>query len=88
MKKKKPAKEPGLGLDLNSLLPPPEIWNHMRDCEAREWLQRYKKVASTLGGAQARAWWLKTCEDIERRRGTEAINDLRRRMNEQKARTE
>ena len=88
MKKKKPAKEPGLGLDLNSLLPPPDVWNHMRDCEAREWLKRYREVASTSGGAQARQWWQQVCEGIEKRRGTDALNDLRRRMNEQKTRTE
>jgi len=82
----KPAKgsEPGLGIRFETLLPPPEIWNHMRDCEARHWLKRYREIASTSGGAQARQWWQKTCEDIEKRRGPEALADLRRRMNEQK----
>lgn len=86
----KPAKgsEPGLGIRFETLLPPPEIWNHMRDCEARHWLRRFREIASTSGGAQARQWWQKTCEDIEKRRGTEALNDLRRRMNEQKARSD
>jgi hypothetical protein len=82
----KPAKgsEPGLGIKFETLLPPPEIWNHMRDCEARHWLRRFREIASTSGGAQARQWWQKTCEDIEKRRGPEALADLRRRMNEQK----
>ncbi len=82
----KPAKgsEPGLGIRFETLLPPPEIWNHMRDCEARHWLRRFREIASTSGGAQARQWWQKTCEDIEKRRGPEALADLRRRMNEQK----
>jgi hypothetical protein len=82
----KPAKgsEPGLGIRFETLLPPPEIWNHMRDCEARHWLKRYREIASTSGGAQARQWWQKTCEEIEKRRGPEALADLRRRMNEQK----
>jgi hypothetical protein len=83
-KQKKPAKEPGLGIRFETLLPPPEIWNHMRDCEARHWLRRFREIASTSGGAQARQWWQKTCEDIEKRRGPEALADLRRRMNEQK----
>ncbi len=83
-KQKKPAKEPGLGINFETLLPPPEIWNHMRDCEARHWLRRFREIASTSGGAQARQWWQKTCEDIEKRRGAEALADLRRRMNEQK----
>lgn len=79
---------PTLGIKFETLLPPPEIWNHMRDCEAREWLKRYREVASTSGGAQARLWWQQVCEGIEKRRGADALNDLRRRMNEQKARTE
>lgn len=82
------AREPGLGIKFETLLPPLETWEHMRNCEARHWLQRYREVASTSGGLQARAWWQKTCEDIEKRRGPEALNDLRRRMNEQKSRTE
>ena len=88
MKKKKPAREPGLGLDLNSLLPSPETWNHMRDCEARHWLKRYREIASTSGGAQARLWWQQTAERIEKRRGPEALADLKRRMNEQRKVTE
>lgn len=79
---------PGLGIRFETLLPPPEIWNHMRDCEARHWLKRYREIASTLGGAQARQWWLQTCADIEKRRGPEALADLRRRMNEQRKVTE
>jgi hypothetical protein len=86
----KPAKgsEPGLGIKFETLLPPPEIWNHMRDCEARHWLKRFREIASTSGGAQARQWWQKTCEDIEKRRGPEALADLRQRMNEQRKVTE
>jgi hypothetical protein len=72
----------------DSLLPSPETWERMRDCEARHWIKRFAEISSTSGGAQARQWWQKTCEDIEKRRGTDALNDLRRRMNEQKSRTE
>lgn len=90
---KKPAKSstksekgwgPGLGIKFETLLPPPEIWNHMRDCEAREWIKRYREVANTSGGAQARLWWQQVCEGIEKRRGPEALADLKRRMNEQR----
>lgn len=84
MKKKKPAQEPGLGVDFKALMPSPETWNHMRDCEAREWLKRFREVASTSGGVQARQWWQQVCEGIEKRRGPEALADLRRRMNEQR----
>ena len=82
------AREPGLGIRFETLLPPPEIWNHMRDCEAREWIKRYREVASTSGGAQARLWWQQTAERIEKRRGPEALADLKRRMNEQRKVTE
>lgn len=94
---KKPAKsstksgkvrEPGLEIKFETLLPPPEIWNHMRDCEARHWLKRFREIASTSGGAQARLWWQQTAERIEKRRGPEALADLKRRMNEQRKVTE
>jgi len=82
------AREPGLGIKFETLLPPPEILNHMRDCEARHWLKRYREIASTSGGAQARLWWQQTAERIEKRRGPEALADLKRRMNEQRKVTE
>ena len=82
------AREPGLGIKFETLLPPPEIWNHMRDCEARHWLKRYREIASTSGGAQARLWWEQTAQSIEKRRGPEALADLKRRMNEQRKVTE
>lgn len=81
----KPAKgsEPGLGIRFETLLPPPEIWNHMRDCEARHWLKRFNEIKAEGGSTAARDWWQKTSQDIEKRRGKEAFEDLRRRMNEQ-----
>jgi hypothetical protein len=86
----KPAKasEPGLGIRFETLLPPPEIWNQMRDCEARHWLKRFNEIKAESGSIAARDWWLKTSQDIEKRRGTEALADLKRRMNEQRKVTE
>lgn len=75
---------PGLGVRFEMLLPPPETWEHMRNCEARHWLKRYREIASTLGGAQARQWWQQVCADIEKRRGIEALADLRQRMNKER----
>ena len=60
------------------------ILEYMRDCESREWLQRYKAKVKELGKYEAQTWWLKTIQDIETKRGKEAANDLRRRMNEQR----
>jgi hypothetical protein len=54
----------------------------LRQTEAREWVQRYRKKARDLGKIKASAWWWQVYSDIERRRGTAVANDLRRRMNE------
>ncbi len=53
----------------------------MRQCEAREWLRRYRTKASTDGAEKARQWWRKTMMDIERIRGLDAANELRHLMN-------
>lgn len=54
---------------------------HMRRCEAREWLERYRDKAKTDGAAQANFWWRKTIMDIERIRGFKAATELRHLMN-------
>ena len=56
----------------------------MRNSEAREWLARYRKKALEEGRGEAQYWWQQTLEDIAKRRGQAAADDLRRRMNEQK----
>lgn len=56
----------------------------LRDSEAREWKRRYKKKVNDLGRNEARQWWKNTIESIEKIRGKEAADDLRRRMNEHK----
>jgi hypothetical protein len=57
------------------------ILTHMRQCEAREWLKRYREKAKTDGAAQANFWWRKTIMDIERIRGLDAAVELRHLMN-------
>ena len=54
----------------------------MRTMEAREWVARYRKKAKDLGKIKASIWWSQVCLDIERRRGSAAAANLRKRMNE------
>ena len=57
---------------------------HFKDCEAREWIKRYRKKALEEGRGEAQYWWQQTLVHIAQRRGQAAADDLRRRMNEQK----
>jgi len=69
-----------------------ETLEHMRQCEAREWISRYKKKTIELGFGNAQLWWAKVKSDIEKRRGTQAMQDLVNRMKKEqengKSRTE
>ena len=59
-----------------------EIQETLRTMEARDWINRYKRKIKAVGKREAYAWWLKTIEDIEKRRGKAEADNLRRRMNE------
>ncbi|NBV70844.1 MAG: hypothetical protein EBR60_02100 [Burkholderiaceae bacterium] len=59
-----------------------ELLETMRTMEAREWVQRYRKKVRDLGKIKASAWWSQVYLDIEKRRGSAAAVDLRKRMNE------
>jgi len=61
-----------------------ETLEHMRQCEAREWISRYTKKAIELGSGNAQLWWAKVKSDIEKRRGTEAMHDLVNRMKQER----
>jgi len=63
----------------------PETLEHMKNCEAREWIARHKKKAGEVGSVAARSWWLQVCDDIAKRRGQPALDDFRTRMNKEKA---
>lgn len=54
---------------------------HMKQCEAREWVRRYRAKASTDGAQAANQWWRLMIGDIERIRGLEAATELRHLMN-------
>ena len=53
----------------------------MNQAEAVEWVKRYRKKAMEDGKREAWNWWRDTLEDIAKRRGQEAAEDLRTRMN-------
>jgi hypothetical protein len=57
---------------------------HLKDCESREWIKRYRKKALEEGRGEAQYWWQQTLADIAKRRGQAAADDLKKRMNEQK----
>jgi hypothetical protein len=57
---------------------------HLKDCESREWIRRYRKKVLEEGRGEAQYWWQQTLLDIAKRRGQAAADDLKKRMNEQK----
>ena len=63
----------------------PETLEHMRNCEAREWIARYKKKTGEVGSALAQSWWEKVKSDIGKKRGDDALQDLINRMNKERA---
>ena len=56
----------------------------MNQAEAVEWVKRYRKKALEDGKREAWNWWQITLEDIAKRRGQEAADELRNRMNKLK----
>lgn len=62
----------------------PETLAHMRQCEAREWIKRWRQKAMTDGVNSSNNWWRKTIMDIERIRGLEAAIELRVLMNKER----
>ena len=53
----------------------------MNQAEAVEWVKRYRKKSMEDGKREAWNWWRDTLEDIAKRRGQEAADELRNRMN-------
>jgi hypothetical protein len=56
----------------------------MRNTEATEWIRRYRKKVLEEGRGEAQYWWQQTLDDIAKRRGQAAADDLKSRMNQQK----
>jgi hypothetical protein len=49
--------------------------------EAQEWVRRYRKKAMEEGKKEAFYWWQGVIEDIGKRRGPKAADELRTQMN-------
>ena len=60
-----------------------EIQETLRQSEARDWIKRYKKKVMEEGKTEAWSWWQKTLSDLVKKRGQLAVDDLRRRMNDE-----
>jgi hypothetical protein len=56
----------------------------LKEAEAREWIKRYRKKMMEEGRGEAQYWWQLILEDIAKKRGQPAADDLRIRMNTQK----
>jgi len=59
----------------------PKELEHFRNCEAKEWLRRYKDKKLTIGSKKALLWWQGVLLDLQKIRGESATLDLRQRMN-------
>ena len=56
----------------------------MRQCEAREWIKRYRKKIGEVGSGQGKAWWERVKADIEKKRGKAELDSLVKQMNEER----
>ena len=57
----------------------------MRQCEAREWMMRFKRKIGEVGLENAQSWWEGVKRDIDKRRGIGASADLVKRMEAERA---
>jgi len=55
--------------------------DYMKECEAREWITRYRKKVREEGTGEAMDWWTRTLADIAKKRGQKAADQLRVNMN-------
>jgi hypothetical protein len=53
----------------------------MRQTEAMEWIRRFKKKALEEGRGEAHYWFQQVIADIAKKRGQQAADNLRQRMN-------
>jgi hypothetical protein len=63
----------------------PETVEHMRQCEAREWMKRREQKIGEVGLDNAQLWWEGVKRDIDKRRGIGASADLVKRMEAERA---
>jgi hypothetical protein len=60
-----------------------EIQETLRQSEATYWIRRYRKKMMEEGKTEAWSWWQKTLSDLVKKRGQLAVDDLRKRMNDE-----
>lgn len=48
----------------------------MRECEAREWIRRYRDKVNQVGGPMAQHWWEVTKANIAKIRGQAGLDTL------------
>ena len=53
----------------------------MKEMEAKEWIKRFQSKHQTQGLGNAKVWWEGILDDIAKKRGKPAVEDLRQRMN-------
>jgi len=54
--------------------------NYRQECEAREWIARYKQKVNKLGKKKANDWFFAVISVITKKRGELAANKLRENM--------
>ena len=93
-KPKKSSTKSGTGMAMGIHRPPstvpsmsPETLQHLRECEAREWIARYQKKTGEVGFAAARSWWERMKEGISKVRGEEALRSLLKLMEQERAKS-
>jgi len=57
-----------------------ETWR--MECEAKHYLKMFNQMKSEHGLEAASGWWGRTISSIEKRRGKDSAEQLRRKMNE------
>lgn len=62
-----------------------ETQDHMRECEARDWMKRRLQKIGELGSEAAQLWWAGVKDDIDKRRGVGASAELVKRMEIERA---
>ena len=53
----------------------------MRYMEAKEWINRFQTKRKAQGFGNTKVWWEGVLDDIAKKRGKPAAEDLRQRMN-------
>lgn len=56
--------------------------DHRLHCEAVAWIRMFNDIKATKGLEAASGWWGRTISNIEKRRGKDSAEQLRRKMNE------